>query len=293
MTDRGADTSGAGLQRYVNDWRPQSSSSTEILTTQRAAELAATMDLDFSPQPGGSLPAMWHWVYFTEWPATSELGTDGHPRDGHFLPPIPHRRRMFAGGRMKILEPLTLGQPATRDAAVVSAKVKRGRNGELLFVTVRYEFSQDGRPRMTEEQDLVYRSDAGSSTPFERVTEPLPPPSTPWSAEPTTHPVLLFRFSALTANGHRIHYDEQYTTQVEGFPALVVHGPLLAMYMSELARTKSERPLHTFEFRLMRPVFVGDQIRAQGTPSADGTSAELSLISGTSTVHASARAGYR
>jgi 3-methylfumaryl-CoA hydratase len=284
--------SSAGLEQYVSDWTPEPSTITETLTTTRAAELAATLDLDMSPSAGDALPAMWHWVYFTEWPATADLGADGHPRDGHFLPPIPNRRRMFAGGRLTIHTPLTLGQPATRDAAVVSAKVKRGKSGELLFVTVRYEFSQDGQARMTEEQDLVYRSDAGSSTSFEKVAEPLPPPSSPWAIEPITHPVLLFRFSALTSNGHRIHYDEQYTTQVEGFPGLVVHGPLLAMYMSELARTNSERPLHTFEFRLMRPVFVGDRIRAQGSPSADGASAELSLVSGAANVHASARAVY-
>jgi 3-methylfumaryl-CoA hydratase len=290
--DMSVHQSSAGLEQFVSDWSPEPVSSTEILNPQRAAELAATLDLDVSPRSGDALPAMWHWVYFTEWPATADLGADGHPRDGHFLPPIPDRRRMFAGGRLTIHAPLTLGRSATRDAAVVSAQIKRGRSGELLFVTVRYEFSQDGQPRMTEEQDLVYRSDSGSSTPFERVAEPLPPQSTPWAIEPTTHPVLLFRFSALTANGHRIHYDEPYTTRAEGFPGLVVHGPLLAMYMSELARTNSERPLHTFEFRLKRPVFVGDKVRAQGTPSADGASAELSLISGTANVHASAQAGY-
>ena len=287
-----AHQSSAGLEQFVSAWRPEPLTSTEILTPQRAAELAATLDLDVSPRSGDALPAMWHWVYFTEWPATADLGADGHPREGHFLPPIPDRRRMFAGGRLTIRAPLVLGQPATRDAAVVTAKVKHGKSGELLFVTVRYEFSQDGELRMTEEQDLVYRSDTGSSTPFERVTEPLPPRSTPWATEPTTHPVLLFRFSALTANGHRIHYDEQYTTRVEGFPGLVVHGPLLAMYMSELARTNSERPLHTFDFRLKRPVFVGDMVRAQGTPSDDGESAELSLISGTAGTHASAQAGF-
>lgn len=284
--------SGARLEKYASDWQPEPSSVTEILSTTRAAELAATLDLDVFLRSGDALPAMWHWVYFTEWPATADLGTDGHPRDGHFLPPIPNRRRMFAGGRLTIHAPLILGQPATRVAAVVAVRAKRGKSGELLFVTVRYEFSQDGHHRITEEQDLVYRSDTRPSTSFERIAEPLPPQSSPWTIEPITHPVLLFRFSALTANGHRIHYDQQYTKQTEGFPALVVHGPLLAMYMSELARTSSERPLHTFEFRLTRPVFVGSQIRAQGTPSADGTSAELSLVSGTANVHATARAGY-
>lgn len=282
-----------GLNAHVTDWRPEPRSSTEVLTARRATEFAATLDLGDSPGDGDPLPAMWHWIYFSEWPPTAELGADGHPRDGHFLPPIPHRRRMFAGGRVTIHAPLTLGRLATRHAEVVSTTVKHGKTGELLFVTVRYEFSQDGESRMTEEQDLVYRSDPGSSTPFARVQKPLPAPSAPWVVDPVTSPPLLFRFSALTANAHRIHYDEQYTKVVEGFPGLVVHGPLLAIFMSELARKKSRRPLHTFRFRLSQPVFVGDAIRAQGTPSPDGATAELSVTSGAGNVHASAQAGYR
>jgi len=280
------------LDQYTSDWRPAPLRTTAVLTAQRAAELAATLDLDSSHAPGDALPPMWHWVYFTEWPATAELGADGHPRSGHFLPPIPNRRRMFAGGRLTIHAPLVLGREATRTAEVTSTTIKHGKTGELLFVTVRYEFSQDGRQRLTEEQDLVYRSDSGSSTPFERVSEPLSAEVAPWAFQPATHPALLFRFSALTANAHRIHYDEEYTTRVEGFPALVVHGPLLAMYMSELARTKSGRPMQGFQFRLSRPVFVGDAIRVAGTPSADGATAELAVRSGTANVHASARAFY-
>jgi 3-methylfumaryl-CoA hydratase len=281
-----------GLEQYVRDWRPEPVTTTEVLDTPRATQLAATLDLDFEPQPGAALPPMWHWVYFTDWPPTAALGADGHPRDGHFLPPMPNRRRMFAGGRLTVHTPLVLGQSATRRAEVVSTTVKHGKTGELLFVTVRYEVSQDHRVRLTEEQDLVYRSERGSHTPFERVTEPLAAPSAPWTNRPVTHPALLFRFSALTANAHRIHYDEHYTTQVEGFPGLVVHGPLLAMYMSELARTNSTRPLSSFRFRLLRPVFVGDTIGVQGTPADGGDTAELSVVSGAANIHASAQAGY-
>lgn len=161
-----------------------------------------------------------------------------------------------------------------------------------MFVTVRYDYRQDGAPRLTEEHDLVYRSDTGTSTPFERVTEPLAAPASPWVIEPTTHPALLFRFSALTANAHRIHYDDRYTTEVEGFPGLVVHGPLLAVYLAELARANSARALTGFQFRLLRPVFVGDAISVQGTPDADGQTAELSVVSGAGTTHASAQATF-
>ena len=280
------------LDRYVSSWNPEPLSSTEVLSAETATRVAATLDLGVSLTEGDALPPMWHWFYFTEFPPTAELGEDGHPRDGHFLPPIPDRRRMFAGARLRIHEPLLLGREATCTCEVVTTKVKHGRTGELLFVTVRSEFSQDGRPRMTEEQDLVYRSDSGSSTSFSAVVEPLGAPTQPWVAEPHTHPALLFRFSALTANSHRIHYDQQYATAVEGYPGLVVHGPLLALYMSELARTNSERPLSGFDFRLSQPVFVGDRIRAQGAPDPDGHSAELAVISGSDTVHATASAVF-
>lgn len=287
-----ANQASAGLEQYVSDWRPEPVTSADVLDAQRSTELAATLDLDSAPQSGDALPPLWHWVYFADWPPTADLGVDGHPRAGHFLPPIPHRRRMFAGGRLTVHAPLVLGQPATRHAEVAKTTVKHGKTGELLFVTVRYDVSQDGQPRLTEEQDLVYRSDTGSSTSFERATEPLAAQSTPWAFQPATHPALLFRFSALTANAHRIHYDVPYTTQVEGFPGLVVHGPLLALYLSELARANSNRSLRSFQFRLLRPVFVGDEIRVQGTPAADGDTAELSVVSGAANCHASAQANY-
>lgn len=280
------------LDQYIQDWNPTPLAGTEVLDADTAARFAATLDLDITVGHGDPLPPMWHWFYFTEFPPTADLGADGHPRDGHFLPPIPHRRRMFAGARLQIHEPVLLGKQTTRRSEVVTTKVKQGKTGELLFVTVRNEFSQDDRVHMTEEQDLVYRSDSGAATPFVKVDDPLEAPSTPWVSEPQTHPALLFRFSALTANAHRIHYDQQYTTTVEGFPGLVVHGPLLALYMSELARTQSDRPLRSFDFRLSKPVFVGDPIRAQGTPAADGDTAELSVISGAGTVHATATACY-
>ncbi|MGB3482076.1 MAG: hypothetical protein WBB07_07630 [Mycobacterium sp.] len=290
-THRGAEMPGTGLEQYVRDWRSGPVHTTDVMSPQRADELAATLDLEFSAHPGDPLPPLWHWVYFGDWPPTADLGADGHPRNGHFLPPIPHRRRMFAGGRLRVAEPLLLGEPATRRAALVSTAVKHGKTGELLFVTVRYEFSQDGQLRITEEQDLVYRSDAGSGMSFGRVTEAPAVPSAPWVAEPVTHPALLFRFSALTSNAHRIHYDQPYATGVEGFPGLVVHGPLLAIYMAELARVNSDRRLSEFHFRLQRPVFVGDPIRVQGRIDDDDT-AVLTVSSGAGTVHASATAGF-
>jgi 3-methylfumaryl-CoA hydratase len=280
-----------GLDKYVADWRPAPITTGDIISTQRAQQLAATLDLDDAFTDGDALPVLWQWVYFLDWPKTSELGPDGHPLNGHFLPPIPNRRRMFAGGRATVTSPLVVGEPAVRRSELARTAVKSGRSGELLFVTVRHEYRQDDALRLVEEQDLVYRSDTGTSTPYSRVAEPLRQQSTPWAAQPNPTPALLFRFSALTGNAHRIHYDETYTTGTEGYPGVVVHGPLLAVYMAELARAHSAgRVLKSFEFRLSRPVFVGDEIRVQGTPEDDG--ADLAVVSGGDAVHASAKARY-
>ncbi|CAN5496045.1 MaoC family dehydratase N-terminal domain-containing protein [soil metagenome] len=276
-----------GLSGYVEGWAPEPLSTADPLAPETAQRLAATLDLDEQFVAGDALPPLWQWVYFTEWPVTGELGPDGHPLAGHFLPPIPHRRRMFAGGRLTMTSPLLLGRPAERQSAVTAIRVKSGRTGELLFVTVRQEYHQDGELRLAEEQDVVYRSDAGAATSFTRDTAPLPEPSAPWWSRPKTDPALLFRFSALTANAHRIHYDEHYTTSVEGFPALVVHGPLLAVYLAELVRAQ-QKTVRAFEFRLTKPVFVGDPFDVQGTP--DGNAVSLAVVSGDGSVHASATA---
>lgn len=279
------------LARHIADWAPEPVESSDPLTPQRATDLAATLDLDEEFGAGFAVPPLWQWIYFTEWPRTAELGADGHPRDGHFLPPIPNRRRMFAGGRTTISAPLVLGEPAVRRSEIAGTAVKHGSTGELLFVTVRSSYRQNETVRLVEEQDLVYRSDDGSTTAFTRATEPLAAQSTPWAAEPTPNPALLFRFSALTANAHRIHYDEAYTTATEGFPALVVHGPLLAIYMAELLRAQEpQRRVGRFDFRLRRPVFLGDRIRVQGEPADDAVN--LSVVSGSGAAHATAAATY-
>jgi 3-methylfumaryl-CoA hydratase len=158
---------------------------------------------------------------------------------------------------------------------------------------VRHEYSQNGQPRLVEEQDLVYRSDDSSTTSFSPASEPLGAQTTPWGTHPRINPCLLFRFSALTGNAHRIHYDQPYATAVEGYPGVVVHGPLLAVYMAELVRTHSRgRTVGEYEFRLLRPVFGGDDIRVQGTPADDDGSVALSVVSGNGTAHASAKATY-
>jgi 3-methylfumaryl-CoA hydratase len=287
----GAEPAAAGIGVHIADWRPEAIDTEDVITSQRALELAATLDLDDEFVDGDQLPLLWQWVYFLDWPKTAELGPDGHPHHGHFLPPIPHRRRMFAGGRVTVTSPLVVGEVAMRHSAIAGTKVKSGRTGELLFVTVRHEYRQDGALRLVEEQDLVYRSGQGVSPSFSRTVEPLGEPSAPWAAHPHPHPALLFRFSALTGNAHRIHYDDGYTTGTEGYPGVVVQGPLLAIYLAELVRAHiTDRTIGGFEFRLARPVFVGDEIRVHGTPVDGG--ADLAVVSGRDAVHASALARY-
>lgn len=280
-----------GLGDLVVHWWPPEAEARDVVTAHRAADLAATLNVDHEVADG-ALPPLWHWTHFLDRVPTRDLGADGHPREGHFLPSIPNRRRMFAGGRVEIAEPLAVGEETVRRSRLLDKVVKRGRRGEMLFLTLLHEYYQGDELRVREEQDVVYRSDASTSAAPPPVDRPLGKQTAPWAMTPELHPPLLFRFSALTGNTHRIHYDQPYATGVEGFPALVVHGPLLAIFMAELARTHGG-VVRTFEFRLSRPVFVTDSIRVQGNPSSDRRTATLEVVSGDGDQHATASATFR
>ncbi|NMI01881.1 hypothetical protein HF526_31975 [Pseudonocardia sp. K10HN5] len=227
---------------------------------------------------------MWHWLHFLDHPAQAELGDDGHPAAGHFLPPIPDRRRMFAGGRLEISEPLRVGDEIVRRSALVDVAPKQGRSGDMLFTTVRHEFLRGGVPVVVEEQDIVYRSQpvgkqrGGPVAQAPVATEPEPAAPGAWRARLDPDPAMLFRFSALTYNTHRIHYDQPYVTGVEGYPGLVVHGPLLALLLLELPRRHApDRPVTAFSFRLSRPAFAGTPVVADAVA---GEGSELGLAAG-------------
>lgn len=271
------------------DWSPQAVTTKDPMDPDRARLLVSTLDLADEFTDGDALPPLWQWLYFADWVPTAGLGEDGHPSTGPQLPPIPKRRRMFAGGRVEVRAPLTLGQPAERRSEATAVTNKTGRSGELLFVTVRHEYQQAGSVALVEEQDLVYRTDTGIAPSFTRSSEPLGEPQAQWTARPVTHSPLLFRFSALTSNAHRIHYDSDYAINTEGFPGLVVQGPLLALYMSELLRANTAgRSVNNFEFRLSKPVFVGDPIEVQANRDGDGFA--LAVVSANAAMHASAHA---
>ena len=226
------------------------------------------------PLADGELPLLWHWVYLLDRPPQAILGADGHPaRDAVPAPPGPGLRRMFAGGRVSQHAPLRTGAEATRRTWQASSTLKQGRSGPLHFVTVRSEISQGGQVVITEEQDLVYREAAPAPalavTPAPAADpQPQPPAGTrDWPVE--VNPVLLFRFSALTYNAHRIHYDRDYA-RAEGYPGLLVHGPLQALLMAEQARREAELPARCdYSYRLVAPLFDGQGLIVSATADAD------------------------
>jgi len=220
-----------------------------------ALAAAAMLDDDLTPLAQGQpLPAMWHWFYFLPRAAQALLGPDGHPQRGGFMPPIPYPRRMFAGARLRFERPLLLGQPARRVTEICDIKQKTGRSGSLAFVSLRCRFYQNEQLCIEEEQDIVYR-EPGSAVAAPALLAWSPLPADAWSRIVTPDPTLLFRFSALTFNAHRIHYDRPYATQQEGYPGLVVHGPLTALLLMELVRQQAAQPVSRFEFRGLAPLF--------------------------------------
>jgi hydroxyacyl-ACP dehydratase HTD2-like protein with hotdog domain len=269
----------AGLARWLDAWNPAPVTARDTIAAAPAAALGAVLDQDAPVAgEGRALPPLWHWLYFLDWPAHRELGADGHPAHGHFLPPVPDRRRMFAGGRAEFTAPLRVGAAAVRTSSLAKTEIKHGRTGELAFVTVRHEISQGGQVCVVEEQDLVYRSGGGERRPtgpgpeLADANSDIGPVDSdaPWQLAVRPSPTLLFRYSALTANAHRIHYDEPYARDAEGYPGLVVHGPLLVTLMLELARRGApERQVRTLSYRLRKPVFAGEHVLALGDPAAD------------------------
>jgi 3-methylfumaryl-CoA hydratase len=206
---------------------------------------------------GEGLPLLWHWIYLLERPAQADLGPDGHPiRGGIPAPPGPARRRMWAGGRVRTSGSLRCGETAIRRTSVLSVHEKQGRSGSLTFVVVRHRFRQGGRVVIDEQQDIVYREAVSSPGPDLAASDEgpiVPAADDEWAID--TSPTLLFRFSALTYNAHRIHYDRDYARDAEGYPGLLTHGPLQALAMAEAARAAGREGSQFFEYRLTRPLF--------------------------------------
>lgn len=259
------------LERWIGTTEVRS----DTVTAVPVAALAATLDRDDPPpRPGDPLPPLWHWLYFLPIHRSSELGPDGHAKRGGFLPPVPLARRMWAGSRLSFRQPLRVGEAIRRTSRIVDVRNKRGRSGELVFVVVRHEIDGPRGPALSEEHDIVYRE---APRPGEVSAAPIAAPQRPaWSREIHPDDVLLFRYSALTFNGHRIHYDRRHATGVEGYPGLVVHGPLIAtLLLDGLRRAEPGATLAAFAFRALRPLFDTAAFSVCGRPEPDGRSVRL------------------
>ncbi len=239
----------------LREWIGRTETRSDTVTPTPIAALSATLDReDPLPKPGDPLPPLWTWLYFLPLPRHSEIGADGHVRRGGFLPPVPLPRRMFAGSRLQFHHPLRVGDSISRTSSIADVRHKEGRTGALVFVLVRHEIRNDEGVALVEEQDIVYRDHAGAGSTVP-ATQSAPGAAT-WKREMRPDEVLLFRYSALTFNGHRIHYDRRYATEVEGYPGLVVHGPLIATLLLDLVRRSlPDATIASFAFRSVKPVF--------------------------------------
>jgi 3-methylfumaryl-CoA hydratase len=236
-------------------WIGRTEERTDTITAAPLAGLAATLDRDDpQPQHGSAVPPLWHWLYFLPMARQSELGPDGHPRRGGFLPPVALPRRMWAGGRLVFERALRVGEVATRSSRIADVTGKDARSGPLVFVTVQHEISTADGLALREDHDIVYRGApaAGAASPPAAAA----PRDETFRRAIVPDDVLLFRYSALTFNGHRIHYDRRYVTEVEGYPGLVVHGPLIATLLLDLLRREhAGATVSRFEFKAVSPLF--------------------------------------
>jgi len=253
----------------LRTWIGRRESSHDVVTAAPVMALAATLDHAAPPcAQGDPLPPLWHWLYFLPIARRSQVGSDGHPMRGNFLPPVSLPRRMWAGSRLTFHRPVTIGERIQRNSTIADVQQKRGRTGDLVFVVVRHEIHAGTALAITEEQQIVYRAAAAAPV---GSTAPADERPADWRRIVHPDPVLLFRYSALTFNGHRIHYDRPYATDEEGYPGLVVHGPLLAtLLLDALHAAQPGFAVGTFQFRAQRPLFDTADFVLAGKQATDG-----------------------
>lgn len=262
----------------LTDWIGKSETTTDEVTATPVSALSAMLDRSAErPTAGTKLPTLWHWLYFLPLAQQASIGADGHPTRGGFMPPVPQPRRMWAGSQFRFEEPLLVGDQIERRSTIENISEKSGRSGSLVFVKVRhdvYRVQAPEKPAFVEHHDIVYRD-----APDPNAPPPQPaaaPTESDWERRIEPDPVLLFRFSALTFNGHRIHYDRQYASEVEGYPGLIVHGPLIAMLLLDALRHELGDPaLVSYEFRAQRPVFEPGHLFVCGKRDSAGKTVRL------------------
>ena len=256
---------------HLRSWIGRTETTSDVATLAPLRGLGATLDRDDPPPAAGdAVPPCWHWLYFLPAQRQSQIGDDGHPRRGGFLPPVPLPRRMWAGSQLEFIANPRAGQALQRRSQIEDVRLKDGRTGPLVFLKLRHDILADGAPAIVEFQDIVYRD-------MPRAGEPTAPPQAAqqdaaWSREIVPDAVLLFRYSALTFNGHRIHYDRPYATGAEAYPGLVVHGPLIATLLLDLLRREQpDARVKRFRFRALSPLFDTAPFQVCGRPDAAGS----------------------
>ncbi len=253
------------------DWIGNTETAECDVTAEPADILAATFDRDDALlQPGDPIPPGWHWYYFHEVVPLAETGPDGHPKRGGFMPPVPLPRRMWAGSELSFHRPITVGERLTKTSTITDVTVKKGTAGTLCFVTARHEIAGVGGLATVEDHTTVY---LGEAAPGAGAPKPPPAPAEAvWKRAIHPDPVMLFRYSAVTMNSHRIHYDHAYVTEFEGYPGLVVHGPLTTTLLLDLFRREmpDARPTR-FKVRAVSPLFDTHDFTVEGAPGEAGT----------------------
>ena len=256
-------------------WIGRSETVQDTIGAVPCAALAAALDRQAPPRPGETLPPLWHWLYFLPLALQADLGADGHARGLSLIPDLGLPRRMLAGGEIVFRTALRVGQAVRRRSSLLDIRQKDGRSGPLTFVRIMHDITaDDGEPAITEHQHIVYRAAPSGGAPS---TEPALPPCDPaWEHRRLADETLLFRYSALTFNSHRIHYDRPYAVQAECYPGLVVHGPLIATLLLEsLHAVQPQARLRSFRFQAIRPTFDNQPFFTCGAPSRDAETIRL------------------
>jgi 3-methylfumaryl-CoA hydratase len=259
---------------HLRQWVGRKESHHDIATAWPIAAMTATLDRrDPPPREGDAIPEGWHWSYFLETSPASDLAHDGHTKRGGFLPPVSLPRRMWAGGRLEFKRAIKIGEQLSRESEILSVEPKSGKSGNLVFVTVRHTVSASNDIAVVEEHDIVYRDAAKAGAPM--PSDKPAPANAAWRHEVMPDEAMLFRYSALIFNAHRIHYDIDYCRKEEGYPGLIVHGPLQTTLLLDLSRRHAGKPVRKLDYRAVSPVFHNEKLTVGGIPSVDGASAQL------------------
>ncbi|MGE3533177.1 MAG: MaoC family dehydratase N-terminal domain-containing protein [Steroidobacteraceae bacterium] len=264
-----SEKSSGGAQPDFQQWIGRRDIREDVIYPWPVRGLSAAFDLPSpSLQSGSHVPLGWHWLYFLDAATASELGVDGHPKRGGFLPPIDLPRRMWAGGRIEFMRPLRIGEEVRRESEILSVESKSGRSGKMVFVVVKHTIIGSGEITAIEEQDIVYRE---AARPGDAPVTGKPASVAPqWHRTMVADSTLLFRFSALTFNGHRIHYDLPYASDEERYPSLVVHGPMQALLMLDLCGREAGKKVTRLRYRGVAPLFHPAPFTVNGVQNESG-----------------------